>query len=418
MSATGSWLFAGWGSGSRAAAEVRRRLTLAFVLLALLLAGAAGVVQADALADMSRAAELNRLADNARIIGNVVEDLDAEGLPVSREWLATYAPSQTELVVARSGVETLTVRGVDFDGATTGDAPRVEETVGTTTVTLVQDPEVATELARPSQLSLLALVLATVTIAGLLGFVVAGALARPFHQLARSAGALGRGRFDFEPPRSTIPEVVSIAGSLATSATHLQESLRRDRDFFHHASHVLRTPLTSMRLELEELSLRGDLPDDARHTVDRCQGEVERIEATVSELLDFARSRTLVAGAGVSLLTLGSHVAQRWRDQLPESREVRAFVDAGPEFTLTPGPVEQLLDSVLRDVVDFSSGPVTLRFAGQEEHVRVTVRSGPGRRGVEQPTGALVAHTIAEVLGGRCTGDAIDSDLEILLPRR
>jgi hypothetical protein len=60
---------------------------------------------------------------------------------------------------------------------------------------------------------------------------------------------------------------------------------------------------------------------------------------------------------------------------------------------------------------------VTLRFAGQEEHVKVTVSSGPGRRGAEQRPSAQVA-TIAEVLGGRCTGDATSGELEILLPRR
>ncbi|UUZ60141.1 hypothetical protein [Nocardioides sp. B-3] len=125
-----------------------------------------------------------------------------------------------------------------------------------------------------------------------------------------------------------------------------------------------------------------------------------------------------MAGAEVSLLTLGSDVAQRWRDRLPESREVRAYVDGGPDFTLTPGPVEQLLDSVLRDVSERGTGAVTLRFAGEEEHVKVTVRSGPARRGAAQRPSVRVAHTPAEVLGGRCTGDATSGELEILLPRR
>ena len=82
----------------------------------------------------------------------------------------------------------------------------------------------------------------------------------------------------------------------------------------------------------------------------------------------------------MSLLALGSHIAQRWRGQLPESREVKAFVDSGPEMLLTPGPVEQLLDSVLRDVSESGAGPVMIRFAGQDEHVRVTVRSGSSDR--------------------------------------
>ena len=117
-------------------------------------------------------------------------------------------------------------------------------------------------------------------------------LSRPFRDLAESAAALGRGRFDIEAPRSRIPEVVSISDSLRASSLRLQKSLRRDRDFFHHASHVLRTPLTGMRLELEELTLRGDLDADVRRTTARCLSDVERLDCTIAELLELRpRSR-------------------------------------------------------------------------------------------------------------------------------
>lgn len=397
---------------------MRGRLTLAFVLLALLLAGGGGLVQANVLHDMSRTAEINRLSTQARLIGQLSEDLQADGLPLTSGRLAAYVPDQTRLTVTRGASSPITVLGADFDHDTTDGAPRVEVMVGSTTVAMVEDASVVSDVAWSHQMALLALVVTLILLAGALGYLVAGALARPFNRLAESAAALGRGRFDFEPPRSTIPEVVLIANSLGTSARQLQESLQRDRDFFHHASHMLRTPLTGLRLELEELSEHPDLNDDVRRSAARSLADAERLESTVRELLEFARARSLVAGAEVSVLTLGSDVAQRWRDRLPESREVRAYVDGGPDFTLTPGPVEQLLDSVLRDVSDHGTGAVTLRFAGQEEHVRVTVRSGPGRRGAALRPSAQAAHTIAEVLGGRCTGDATSGELEILLPRR
>lgn len=397
---------------------MRGRLTLAFVCLTLVMTGIGGAVRINALSDATRTNVLQDLMTNARFIGQFVEDLQTDGRPVTADRLAAYVPAETELTVTRADSPTVTVTDPSIDADTAGDATRVEATVGATTVTLVQDADVLTEATRQALTPVLALLFALVLFAGLVGFIVATALARPFNRLAESAAALGRGRFDFEPPRSKIPEVVSIATSLQTSAAQLQDSLRRDREFFHHASHVLRTPLTGMRLELEELSLRNDLNEDVRRMSIRSLADAERLDATVTELLDFARARTLVAGAEVSLLTLGSDVAQRWRDRLPGSREVRAYIDGGPDFTLTPGPVEQLLDSVLRDVTDNGSGAITLRFAGQEELVKVTVRSGPGRSGADHRPSAQVARTIAEVLGGRCTGDATSGELEILLPRR
>lgn len=397
---------------------MRGRLALAFACFALVMTSIGGGIRINALADIARTDQIETLSLSARLIGQHVEDLVADGLPVTAGRLAAYLPAETQLSLTREGSPTVTLAHADFDAGAAEEGTRVEETVGSTTIALVEDASVLSAATRQSQSPVVALLLVMVLLAALAGFVVATALARPFNRLAESAAALGRGRFDIEPPRSRIPEVVSIATSLQTSATQLQDSLQRDREFFHHASHVLRTPLTGLRLELEGLSERDDLNDDVRRSAARSLADAERLESTVSELLAFARGRQLVAGAEVSLMTLGSDVAQRWRDHLPESREVRAFVDDGPEITLTPGPVEQLLDSVLKDVSDNATGAVTLRFAGRAEHVKVTVISGPRRSGSVREQGAQAAQTIAEVLGGRCTGDAASGELEILLPRR
>lgn len=402
---------------------MRGRLTLAFVCLALVLTAIGGVIRVNALGATARADDLKSLGISARLIGTHVEDLYVDGVydedrPVESARLARYVPAETELTLTRDGSPAVTVAAADFDADAAEEATQVQATVGTTTVTLIEDASVLKSATRQSQTPLLALLLVLVLLAGLLGLAVATALTRPFRRLAQSADALGRGRFDFVAPRSRLPEVVCIATSLQTSANQLQDSQRRDREFFHHASHVLRTPLTGLRLELEELSLRDDLNEDARRSAARSLADATRLESTVTELLDFARGRRLVDGAEVSLMILGSDVAQRWRDHLPESREVRAFVDDGAEVTLTPGPVEQLLDSVLRDVSDNATGPVTLRFAGQDEHVKVTITSGPRRSGsIRRPTGQAT-QTIAEVLGGRCKGDITSGEIEILLPRR
>ncbi|WP_107767769.1 sensor histidine kinase [Nocardioides terrigena] len=405
---------------------MRERLTLAFVGLALVIIVVAGAVRAMTLGDVVHASETDDLQQQSLVVGRVVEGLEQSGRPVDAASLSDLVAPHVRLIVERSGQDDVVVDGAGFDA----DAQDVSASsdVGDATVTLVQDETVTAAVLDSARGPLIALMVGLLALAAVLGLAMASALSRPFRDLAESAAALGRGRFDIEPPRSRIPEVVSISDSLRASSQRLQKSLRRDRDFFHHASHVLRTPLTGMRLELEELTLRRDLDPDVRRTTARCLSDVERLDSTIAELLDFARGRALVEGAEVSLLALGSHIAQRWRGLLPENREVKAFVDSGPEMLLTPGPVEQLLDSVLRDVTESGSGPVMIRFAGQDEHVRVTVRSGSTTAYVAG-TGSLAvatqlranadaARTITEVLGGRYTGDATVDQLEILLPRR
>lgn len=396
---------------------MRGRLTLAFVCLALVIAAVVGATRSAAISDIIRTAQLDQLTSTAWVIATLVEDLDDDGVAITAERLARFVPPEVELTVERPGTDSVTVAGAGFNPELGGDVTRVRETVGSTTVGLVQDEDVVGDLARREQRALLALMVLVVMVAGVVGLAIASVLARPFRQLARSSAALGRGRYDIEPPSSRIPEVVSIAASLVAGAARLQESMRSDREFLEHTSHVLRTPLTGMRLELEELNLRDDLDDDVRRTTNRCLLDVQRLDTTVTELLDVARGRQVVAGAEVSLVTLGHHIAQRWRDRLPVSREIKAFVDSGPEVELTPGPVEQLLDSALLAVSDRSTGPVTLRFAGLDKHVRIVVEGGPGNHDADW-SGSEEVRRQVEMMGGRCSGDPGSGELEILLPRR
>lgn len=397
---------------------MRERLTLAFVCLVLVLAGVVGTARAAALADVVRFAQVDQLKSSASVVATLVEELDSNDVAITSDQLAAFVPEQAELTVERPGSPVLTIDDEGFDADVGDDALRVRETVGSTAVTLVQDEQVVKDQTRREQRQLLALIAVAVILASLLGFVIASGLAKPFRQLADSAAALGRGRYDIDPPTSRIPEIASIAASLKAGAAQLQDSMRRDREFVLHTSHVLRTPLTGMRLELEELSLRSDLDDEVRRTITRCLADVQRLDRTVAELLDLARGRQVVGGAEVTLVTLGSHVAQRWRDLLPEAREVRAFVDDGPDVMVTPGPIEQLLDSVLVDVSISDAGPVTLRFAGLKEHIRVLIQTGMGDSGASAWTDSETARRHVEVLGGRCSGDSVKGELEILLPRR
>lgn len=400
---------------------MRERLTLAFVGLALVLLSVAGVVRALAVADITRTAELDHLGADARFVAQVVETRHEAGEEVSSGYLDALVAPETRLTVERAGRSTLVVEGSGFAVGDLGDPLEVSQTVGGTTVRAVESDEGVRRLTASTIGSLVALMLSLVVLAGLAGFVLAGRLSRPFRELADGAAALGRGRFDIDLPESRVPEVAAISSALRSSAVQLRESISRDREFLQHASHVLRTPLTAMRLELEDLTLRDELDDDdVRRTAGRCVAEVQRLDQTVGELLDFARSRSLVSGAEVSLLDLGSRLAQRWRDELGESRRVRAFVDAGGELTLTPGPVEQLLDSVLRDVRVHGTGPVELHFSGQDAHVKVTVSTGPARESAAPAdrNSAASARTITEVLGGRYSGDPAGGGLDILLPRR
>jgi signal transduction histidine kinase len=399
---------------------VRERLTLAFTGLALVILTVVVVVRAIAVENIVRTNEQDHLAIQADQAARVFDARFEAGESITREDLEMFTGDEMRLTVVRPGRSDLSFQGAGFTVGDLGEPLRAEQTSGLTTVEAVES-DAAVRLTTAEQMSsLMALMLALVVVSALAGLVLANRLTRPVLELAESAQMLGRGRFDIPAPRSKIPEIKALGAALQASAQQLRRTIHRDREYIQHTSHILRTPLTGLRLELEEALLADDLDDDVRRSLTRCLKSVGRMQETVAELVDFERTRGLVDGAEVRMVDLGLQMATHWRDKLPSSRPLRTFVDAGEDLGVTPGPIEQLLDHVFEDVSRNGTGEVALHFEAAESHLRVRVLSGPGRSGVleSERHEAHTAQTFTELMGGHWSGDALGDGLEILLPRR
>ncbi len=184
---------------------------------------------------------------------------------------------------------------------------------------------------------------------------------------------------------------------------------------------MLRTPLTGLRLELEDLAQRDDVPPDVRQTATRSVGRIEAMDAVAGDLVALARRGALVAGAEIPLRDLATQCAQTWADALDEQdRQLTAAVEGDLDTTYTPGPVEHILDLLLADVLKRGEGAVRMEFDADEEgHLSI----GLSCEGVRPVTGPNVgmsitqARAVVTALGGRLTGET-PQQLSILLPRR
>jgi signal transduction histidine kinase len=269
-------------------------------------------------------------------------------------------------------------------------------------------------------LSLLLLALA----AGVIGYLFARALARPFLQLATAASALGRGRFDLDLPHTRVPEARQIGDALRTSAKALEVRIEREQMFAQHASHLLRTPLTSMRLELDDLALDDSLEPEVRRTIQRCVQRIEELDAVAGELVGLARGSTNMPGVDVPLHELATGCAQRWADELAHhDRTLTAAVEGDLDTTYTPGPVEHIHELLLVDVLQRSRGPVRLVYESIDSgalRLRISASEEAHHRNRRKdPASALVrARAVVTALGGRLEGEYHDRGLDIMLPRR
>ena len=320
---------------------MRERLTLSFIVLTVLLLLGAGAVRTYVLRDLVREETVTQLSQQARLVSTIVKEREASGQAVDETFLSSLVASDDRLEYAADGGDPIVVHGADYDGADSADAD-LSASVGdaTSSVTVGQSHSVSRDVLGKDLGSIAALLVLVAIAAGLVGFVLASVLSAPFQRLAVAAAALGRGRFDLDLPKTRIPEARAISDALRSSALQLEDRVQRERDFAEHASHVLRTPLTGVRLELEDLTLRDDIPEDAKESAARSLASIIRVDAVAGDLVELTRRGSLVAGAELPLADLATQLAQRWADRLASRNRVvyrrgrgrpRARLHAGPD---------------------------------------------------------------------------------------
>ena len=121
-----------------------------------------------------------------------------------------------------------------------------------------------------------------------LAWIVAGSLARPLRDLARTARRVEQGDLDARVEPSGASEQREVAHAFNDMTERLGQSLAAQREFVGNASHQLRTPLTSLRLRLEAASLKTD-DADAQSDLLAAELELERLSRLLSSLLALAR---------------------------------------------------------------------------------------------------------------------------------
>jgi signal transduction histidine kinase len=131
--------------------------------------------------------------------------------------------------------------------------------------------------------------LATLAVAGWMGYVITGGLLRPIRRLRE---ATENTTFEDLTKRVEVTAPTDDVAQLAMNFNHMLERLEtgfaNQRRFVHDAGHELRTPMTVIRGYLE--LLRAEDPEDVDQTRILLLDELDRMQVLVEELLILARS--------------------------------------------------------------------------------------------------------------------------------
>jgi signal transduction histidine kinase len=227
-------------------------------------------------------------------------------------------------------------------------------------------------------LALAALAAGVLAAVAVLGLLVARSVTGPLTHLESAARRLGSGDLSARAPATTGPsEVRALSREFNGMAGRLEDLVAAQRAFVADASHQLRSPLTALRLRLENVVAaipRGDADMEAM------LGELDRLSRVVDGLLVLARSegqrpeRTTVDVTAV--------VADRCDAWSALADEAGVSLDSepagGPAISawLVAGHLEQILDNLLANALEATpagrSVRVSVRRDGDQVEVHVT----------------------------------------------
>ncbi|WP_370246431.1 sensor histidine kinase [Nocardioides sp.] len=396
---------------------MRDRLVVAFIALALLVVAGAGTVRAITLSGQLEEVAQDFVALEAPRLARALAHARETGAVVDEEYLAPYAGPRVRLTYSRPGAAPVVLSGAEFDAGRGGTASATVLDGDATLLVERTPPPISTQWGGDWQVTA-PLLLVLVTLAALIGFLMARWLSAPFRRLAVAAAALGRGRLDLDLPATTIPEARAIADALAGSAQELRCRLERERKFTQTASHQLRTPLTGLRLRLEDTLADPASSPDAREVALEALRSVGRLSEVVAELVDLAARDPLVSGAVVPLTRLAQDVGARWSTTLAgDGRGFGWSVQGEGGATVTPGPLEQALDLLLAHVRAACQGPVRMVWRGEETSVEVALHCTREAGCLTEAVETVVA-PVLEAVGGRAELLPEQAALRLRVPRR
>lgn len=182
-------------------------------------------------------------------------------------------------------------------------------------------------------------------------------------------------------PHAGPPEVQELARAFNDMVGRLDVLVGTQEQFVADASHQLRSPLTALRLRIE--NLRHDADGPAAADLDGALAEVDRLARLVNGLLALARAdRRAPDRAPRDLGPLVEERADAWRAAADEDG-VRIEVDAEPDVraNLSAGALEQVLDNLIANALAAAPPASAVRVAAARDDgsARVTVEdAGPG----------------------------------------
>ena len=227
-------------------------------------------------------------------------------------------------------------------------------------------------------------------------FVTAGAIDAQYTFMGYDAGAVD---FLYKPLDTRIvkskvkvfKELEQQKLIIKDQLTQLSQALKWRDDFLSIASHELKTPITSLRLQtqmtvrsLNQSEGRSLSPEKLEKYITTSNKQLDKLTRLIDDLLDTTRIRAgklTVEPEEVNFSLMVNEIIDRFRDQLHDANcSLHVELEENVVVLCDPFRVEQVIVNLISNVIKYANGkPVTILLNQKDSEAYLTIKdSGPG----------------------------------------
>ena len=205
-------------------------------------------------------------------------------------------------------------------------------------------------------------------------------ITRPIIALTRTIRKMGRGDLSARVKVRASGEMRDLADSYNAMAEEIEHFDQSRSQFVSNASHELKTPLTTMKILLENLIYQPDMPDELRgEFLQDMNHEIDRLTNVVTDLLTLTQAdshqtpmkpeRTDLSALTEDALHLLRPAAEK-RDQA-----LNSAIAPGLRITCDPGKMRQIITNLVDNALKYTpdGGEITVSLTDEGDHVALRV---------------------------------------------
>lgn len=175
-------------------------------------------------------------------------------------------------------------------------------------------------------------------------------------------------------------EIHELASSFNALLTRIERAIERERQFTSDASHELRTPLATLRGTLEVLIRKPRTQAEYEEKVRYSLQEIDRMNATLEQLLLLARLETSPnekTDALISLTSIFDESISRFHSQIKEKNLKINLAFNRQESALVPPYYSNIIiDNILNNAIKYANhgGAINVSIDMIDGHVSCTIK--------------------------------------------